>query len=191
MARRAQMAISRWAPICAGASASSSRPSARSISPSASASRAGGPSSVTAVIQSPRSTILNPCYKLNSKRDAPPSLNAPKWVGLNLRIWIEVATGNCGRCHTLPRERHPDATKGPGKFAPRWARSLRGRWPLGLRSTQALADGVGFEPTDAFTSPVFKTGALNRSATHPTARRSSGLQLGPTRPRRWAVQGAG
>ena len=31
----------------------------------------------------------------------------------------------------------------------------------------ALADGVGFEPTDAFTSLVFKTSALNRSATHP------------------------
>ncbi len=31
----------------------------------------------------------------------------------------------------------------------------------------AMADGVGFEPTEACTSPVFKTGALNRSATHP------------------------
>ena len=31
-----------------------------------------------------------------------------------------------------------------------------------------MADGVGFEPTDACTSPVFKTGALNRSATHPS-----------------------
>ena len=30
-----------------------------------------------------------------------------------------------------------------------------------------MADGVGFEPTDACTSPVFKTGALNHSATHP------------------------
>ena len=27
---------------------------------------------------------------------------------------------------------------------------------------------MGFEPTDACTSPVFKTGALNRSATHPS-----------------------
>ncbi len=34
--------------------------------------------------------------------------------------------------------------------------------------TCCVADGVGFEPTDAFTSPVFKTGALNRSATHPS-----------------------
>src|SRR4051794_29707683 len=34
-------------------------------------------------------------------------------------------------------------------------------------SPKSLADGVGFEPTDACTSPVFKTGALNRSATHP------------------------
>ena len=35
-------------------------------------------------------------------------------------------------------------------------------------SPSSLADGVGFEPTDACTSPVFKTGALNRSATHPS-----------------------
>src|SRR4051794_12929942 len=34
-------------------------------------------------------------------------------------------------------------------------------------AVSCLADGVGFEPTDACTSPVFKTGALNRSATHP------------------------
>jgi hypothetical protein len=31
-----------------------------------------------------------------------------------------------------------------------------------------LAEGVGFEPTDPFGSPVFKTGALNRSAIPPT-----------------------
>ena len=30
----------------------------------------------------------------------------------------------------------------------------------------------GFEPPDAFTSPVFKTGALNRSATFPSELRS-------------------
>ena len=30
-----------------------------------------------------------------------------------------------------------------------------------------LADGVGFEPTDAFTSAVFKTSALVLSATRP------------------------
>ena len=40
----------------------------------------------------------------------------------------------------------------------------------GRRAASAgMADGVGFEPTDACTSPVFKTGALNRSATHPSA----------------------
>jgi hypothetical protein len=41
---------------------------------------------------------------------------------------------------------------------------------LGSSSTNrrsVVADGVGFEPTDACTSPVFKTGALNHSATHP------------------------
>jgi hypothetical protein len=40
-----------------------------------------------------------------------------------------------------------------------------------------MAEGVGFEPTDPFGSPVFKTGALNRSAIPPkcadmTGRRS-------------------
>lgn len=41
-----------------------------------------------------------------------------------------------------------------------------------------VADGVGFEPTEAVeTSPVFKTGALNRSATHPfSLRLQSGFQ---------------
>ena len=29
------------------------------------------------------------------------------------------------------------------------------------------AEGVGFEPTEAFTSPVFKTGAINHSTTPP------------------------
>ena len=31
----------------------------------------------------------------------------------------------------------------------------------------SLAEGVGFEPTDACTSPVFKTGAIDHSATLP------------------------
>ena len=31
-----------------------------------------------------------------------------------------------------------------------------------------MAERVGFEPTDARTSPVFKTGSLNRSDTSPT-----------------------
>jgi hypothetical protein len=30
-----------------------------------------------------------------------------------------------------------------------------------------MAEGQGFEPWDALTSPVFKTGAFNRSATPP------------------------
>jgi hypothetical protein len=34
----------------------------------------------------------------------------------------------------------------------------------------SLAEGVGFEPTDPFGSPVFKTGALNRSAIPPKLR---------------------
>ncbi|CAA7617435.1 hypothetical protein MCP1_20228 [Candidatus Terasakiella magnetica] len=31
-----------------------------------------------------------------------------------------------------------------------------------------LADGVGFEPTEACAPPVFKTGAIDHSATHPS-----------------------
>ena len=31
-----------------------------------------------------------------------------------------------------------------------------------------VAERVGFEPTDAFTSPVFKTGSLNRSDISPS-----------------------
>ena len=30
-----------------------------------------------------------------------------------------------------------------------------------------MAEGVGFEPTNGFPLPVFKTGALNHSATPP------------------------
>ena len=43
--------------------------------------------------------------------------------------------------------------------------------PIGDREASIrMADGVGFEPTDAFTSLVFKTSALNHSATHPQFR---------------------
>ena len=38
---------------------------------------------------------------------------------------------------------------------------------LGLRRLEK-AEGVGFEPTEAFTSPVFKTGAINHSTTPPS-----------------------
>jgi hypothetical protein len=34
-----------------------------------------------------------------------------------------------------------------------------------------MAEGVGFEPTDPYGSPVFKTGALNRSAIPPISSR--------------------
>ncbi len=37
----------------------------------------------------------------------------------------------------------------------------------GMERKSGVAEGVGFEPTDAFTSPVFKTGALDHSATLP------------------------
>ena len=39
--------------------------------------------------------------------------------------------------------------------------------PCRFREIFDLAEGVGFEPTDTFVSPVFKTGAFGRSATPP------------------------
>ena len=36
---------------------------------------------------------------------------------------------------------------------------------------------MGFEPTRAFTLPVFKTGAFNRSATSPLSNRTERLSL--------------
>ena len=35
------------------------------------------------------------------------------------------------------------------------------------RRLRRMAEGVGFEPTETRASPVFKTGAFNRSATPP------------------------
>ena len=37
----------------------------------------------------------------------------------------------------------------------------------GITLKQYMAERVGFEPTDAFTSPVFKTGSFNRSDISP------------------------
>ncbi len=37
-----------------------------------------------------------------------------------------------------------------------------------MRRREPLAEGVGFEPTDPFGSPVFKTGAIDHSATPPS-----------------------
>ena len=39
--------------------------------------------------------------------------------------------------------------------------------PLGHLSASPMAEGVGFEPTEPFGSTVFKTAALNHSATPP------------------------
>ena len=62
-------------------------------------------------------------------------------------------------------------------FDERWERELAdgvglaSLIPLRTKATVTqVADGVGFEPTDAFTSLVFKTSALNHSATHPAER---------------------
>lgn len=40
-----------------------------------------------------------------------------------------------------------------------------------------MADEVGFEPTEPFGSLVFKTSALNHSATHPTLEQISHVRL--------------
>ena len=42
------------------------------------------------------------------------------------------------------------------------------------RRLRRTTEGVGFEPTETRASPVFKTGAFNRSATPPGYRRSEG-----------------
>ena len=48
--------------------------------------------------------------------------------------------------------------------------------PSGTARNLEMADGARFEPTvDLRPTPVFKTGAFNRSATHP----ASGAGLGP------------
>ena len=47
-----------------------------------------------------------------------------------------------------------------------WVLPHRSNCTYLLRSKK-MAERVGFEPTDAFTSPVFKTGAFNRSAISP------------------------
>ena len=36
-----------------------------------------------------------------------------------------------------------------------------------------MAEGVGFEPTEPFGSPVFKTGAIDHSATPPEGARGA------------------
>ncbi len=36
-----------------------------------------------------------------------------------------------------------------------------------IKSVFYVTERVGFEPTEAFTSPVFKTGAFNHSTTFP------------------------
>jgi hypothetical protein len=43
----------------------------------------------------------------------------------------------------------------------------------GLCPVASMAERVGFEPTRAFTLPVFKTGAVNRLATSPRRRENS------------------
>jgi hypothetical protein len=53
-----------------------------------------------------------------------------------------------------------------------------------MRYKALVADGVGFEPTNPCGLAVFKTAALNRSATHPAAQqcRPKSTQRSPVRP---------
>lgn len=54
-----------------------------------------------------------------------------------------------------------------GSFPATYA-DFRSRLGLNGAAEHLLAEGVGFEPTDACTSPVFKTGAIDHSATLPS-----------------------
>lgn len=47
-------------------------------------------------------------------------------------------------------------------------------------ASKRLADGVGFEPTDACASAVFKTATINRSDTHPRSQKMNLPVLGYT-----------
>ena len=74
----------------------------------------------------------------------------------------------------IPHARSDRAYPSPRRpFHAKCGRARRtGATPLiKIEGTQALrygqADGVGFEPTNPFGLPVFKTGAFDRSATHP------------------------
>ena len=67
--------------------------------------------------------------------------------------------------HILARKEGFEPSRGFWPPTPLAGEPLR---PLGyFRRYGYLAERVGFEPTDAFTSPVFKTGAFNRSAISP------------------------
>ena len=56
----------------------------------------------------------------------------------------------------------------PGSPSARPPTKRSGSLDMRAGRLNCLAERVGFEPTDACTSPVFKTGALNRSATSPS-----------------------
>lgn len=83
----------------------------------------------------------------------------------------------------------PNLANAPQIFGSLYARNFYARAPLAGHghlygsiprnndsSLFNLADGMGFEPTDAFTSPVFKTGAFNHSAISPCAQKHDRLK---------------
>ena len=53
-----------------------------------------------------------------------------------------------------------------GELAEKWFRELE---TVGDKLLILQAEGEGFEPSNPFGLPVFKTGAFNRSATPPEA----------------------
>lgn len=92
---------------------------------------------------------------------------------LATRLCVAVSSGwsrLCLPCRIWQTHRRYSAlsTRGWGMRPAFFAGHLCGSIPRNNDySLFNLADGVGFEPTDAFTSAVFKTAALGRSATRP------------------------
>jgi hypothetical protein len=85
-----------------------------------------------------------------------------RWEGRNSmgsRPWLQPAAASRLKLAAKTSRAQP-AAKGRKAAASRLLAFLR----LGLELT---ADGEGFEPPVPFGTPVFKTGAIDHSATHP------------------------
>ena len=51
---------------------------------------------------------------------------------------------------------------------------------MGVQAPGALAERVGFEPTNSFESALFKSAAFNRSATSPSGQDTGAPPVGPS-----------
>ena len=91
---------------------------------------------------------------------------AVEWVRASEASGRSEGRGRRGAVAILPTRSFIRLRPGRAWWLPgSWHRCRRGSMWCAF-----LADGVGFEPTESLApSPVFKTGALNRSATHPRA----------------------